>query len=90
VARRLTWSHRLFHASITALLLAGLLSAVAWRYERPDLIRLCNAAIVLAGSLAILARCWQGWLERAIGRTTEAVGPGHYPFGRLRDGRYAA
>jgi hypothetical protein len=88
--RRLLWSLRVFHLSLAGLLVAGVLAAAAWQYERDDLIRLCNGAIVAAAVVACGARCWQWSVQRAIRRVDFSVGPGHYTIDPLGDGRFTA
>lgn len=86
--RRLLWSLRAFQLCLTALLVAGILSAVAWQYERGDLIRLCNGAIMATAVLACAARCWQWWVQREIHRIDVPVGPGHYDIDPLSERRF--
>lgn len=86
--RRLLWSLRAFQISLAVLLLAGLLSAAAWQYERADLIRIGNAAVLAAAVFAAAARCWQWQIQRAIYPDNFPVGPGHYGIDPLSDRRF--
>jgi len=88
MSRRLLWSLRVFHIALAVLLLAGVCSAAARQYDRVDLARLCNAAIVAAALTAGAARVWQWAAQRAIRRADFSVGPGDYGIDSLRDRRF--
>ncbi len=88
--RRLLWSLRVFQISLAVLLLTGLFAAAAWRYERPDLIRLSNAAILAAAFFAVVARCWQWHVQRTIHEADFPVGPGDYGIDPFGDRRFIA
>jgi len=86
--RRLLWSLRAFQISLTVLLVAGVMAAAAWRYERADLVRLCNGAILGAAALAAITRCWQWRLQRKFRPTAFPTGPGYYGVDSLLDQRF--
>jgi hypothetical protein len=88
--RRLLWSLRTFQISLTGLLIAGMLAAAAWQYERTDLVRLCNAAILGAAILAAASRCWQWSLQRKFRPTGFPTGPAYYGIDSLSDQRFTA
>ncbi|HOW19860.1 MAG TPA: hypothetical protein PLC79_12570 [Phycisphaerae bacterium] len=88
--RRLLWSLRAFQISLTVLLVAGVLAATAWRYERADLARLCDGAILGAAVLAATARFWRWRLQRKFRPTTFPTGPGYYGVDSLFDQRFLA